>query len=556
MKTLNLVQGSPEWIAHRFNHFNASELAAAMGISKKLKRNELLHMKATGDEREYSRYVREVILASGHRAEAHARAQTEDDLGEDLFPIIGVSDEDPRLSVSFDGITASEHLGFECKVWNEELVAQVRAGELREEDFPDHIYQMEQALLISTKTQEIIFTVCREDGSEKVSMRYRSLPERRAKIIPTWNQFEEDLRAYVPPPPKAEVVAAAVETLPAIVYTIDRGTMALTSNLPAFQDAVTALVERTKLPLTTDQDFADRKALCKYLRDTEANLKLKADEVIGQIADVATFSRALKDMAETVRVAALTSEKLVEAEEKRRKQEIQQAGERALALHVEQLNARFSGRVRMPTVTSDFAGAIKGKRTLDSIQNAVDTELAKRKIEANEIADRISANLRALDAHAADHPFLFNDLQSIVGRDTDAFEALVKLRVYEHRQREEARLKAEQERIERETRERLEREAREKVEAKERASREQEKPAPTVVTEVPTQAAPIVLPATVVPTIVDDQVAEIQKQPSREVPRPTVREIVEAVADHFGVTEAVAAGWLQTINQSELAKVA
>jgi predicted phage-related endonuclease len=574
MKTLNLIPGTPAWEAHRFNHFNASELAAAMGISKKLKRNELLHMKATGNEREFSTYVREVILASGHRAEAAIRPTIEAEIGETLYPMIGVSDEDPRLSVSFDGISAGEEIAMECKVWNEALVAQVRAGELREEDFPDHIYQMEQALLISTHTEEIIFTVAREDGSEHVSMRYRSVPERRAKIIPTWDQFEADLRAYVPPEPKAAPVAAAVETLPAIVYNIDRGTLSLTSNLPTVRTALSGLIERSKVTPVTDQDFVDLKALCKYLREVETNLKLKAEEAVGQIADIAEFSRSLKDMAEASRVGALAGEKLVEAEEKRRKQEIQQAGERDLALHIEQLNTRFSGRVRMPAVTGDFAGVIKGKRTLDSIQNAVDTELAKRKIEASAIADRISANLRALDELAADHLFLFNDLPTIACRETDSFEALVKLRVHEHKAKEQARLDAERERIAREEREKAEREARAKVEAEQKRLQESapppaaQAPAQKILADTLEQTDANVRAAsegrlgvtlaktTVLPTTIDDQVADLPQKATGDVPRPTVREIVEAVADHFGVTEAIAAGWLATINQAELAKVA
>ena len=40
----------------------------------------------------------------------------------------------------------------------------------------------------------------------------------------------------------------------------------------------------------------------------------------------------------------------------------------------------------------------QGLRTVDSIRNAVDTELARAKIAASEIANRIHANIGRLDA--------------------------------------------------------------------------------------------------------------------------------------------------------------
>ena len=43
MKILRLVQGSPEWLAHRARSFNASDAPAMMGCSPDKTRNQLLH---------------------------------------------------------------------------------------------------------------------------------------------------------------------------------------------------------------------------------------------------------------------------------------------------------------------------------------------------------------------------------------------------------------------------------------------------------------------------------------------------------------------------------
>ena len=582
MKTHDLVPGTPEWDAHRLEHDNASECAAMLGLSKKTTRNELLRMKATGNAKEFSQFVREKILASGHVAEAAARPLVEEEIGEDLYPLTCTSDEYPTLSCSFDGVNMMETINWECKVWNEDLVAQVRAKKLTD---PDHIYQLEQQRIINTRATKSIFTVARADGSERVSMEYIPQPGLREQILAGWVQFREDRANHIPEPIKAEAIATPVETLPAIVYDIDRKSMALTSNLPIFRDAVQALIERTKAPLENDQDFADRKALCKYLRTTEANLKLKADEVIGQISDVAAFSNGLKDLAKVIQAAALTSEKLVEREEQARKDSIRQGGERALAVHLASLQARFDGRVQMPSIKGLFAEKMKGLRSLASMQNAIDTELANRKIEANAIADTFSANLRAMDAiqdeHTGDYTFLFRDLQQIIGYAADPFAAVVKSRIEAYVSAEAAKVEAAAEAA----RERIRNEERAKAQAdieakakkdREEAAAEQKrlqdeadaaKPAPAVVAQTVGAVDPLdeggPLPS-VVPSIIDDQVREIEQAPTPitkprvklDPKRPTDVEILNAISLTFNVSVEVAARWLLTMNAAELAEVA
>ncbi|RBL65385.1 hypothetical protein C3E98_043275, partial [Pseudomonas sp. MWU13-2625] len=124
MKTLDLIQGSPEWLAARAIRFTASEAAAMLGLSDKVKRSELLHMKATGSEREFSEWVQRNLLDKGHEVEALARPIAEGIVGEDLYPATGVEDvEGLPLLASFDGITMLEDECWENKMWNAGLAA-------------------------------------------------------------------------------------------------------------------------------------------------------------------------------------------------------------------------------------------------------------------------------------------------------------------------------------------------------------------------------------------------------------------------------------------------
>lgn len=141
-------------------------------------------------------------------------------------------------------------------------------------------------------------------------------------------------------------------------------------------------------------------------------------------------------------------------------------GKDRFADHIYALNKRL-GRVVMPLVPADFVGAIKGKRTVVSLKNAVDTVLANSKIAANEIADKIQANLATLDEHK-EHAFLFNDVASLVMKAPDDLQNVIKLRISEHQAEQQRKLEAEREKIRREEQAKAEREQQEKAAAEKR----------------------------------------------------------------------------------------
>ena len=83
---------------------------------------------------------------------------------------------------------------------------------------------------------------------------------------------------------------------------------------------------------------------------------------------------------------------------------------------------------------------------MDSLKSAVSDELARAKIEANQVADRISVNLAALHERA-DVAHLFPDASAIVLKAPEDLLATMAARISEHEAKEAARLEAERERI-------------------------------------------------------------------------------------------------------------
>lgn len=189
MKIHNVTQGSAEWHALRAQHFTASEAPAMMGASKYQTRTDLLKLKKTGIAPEVTS-SQQRIFDKGHETEALARPIVERMIGEDLFPVVGT---EGNLLASMDGMTMLGETLFEHKLWNESLVAQVRAGELE----PHYYWQLEQQLLVSGAEKAIF--VC-SDGTEAnfVSQEYFPVAGRAAQLVEGWKQFEADLASFEP----------------------------------------------------------------------------------------------------------------------------------------------------------------------------------------------------------------------------------------------------------------------------------------------------------------------------------------------------------------------
>lgn len=453
MQIHDLVQGSPEWQQYRLEKFGASEAAAMLGISSLVKRNELLHMKATGTAQEFSDWVQKNILDYGHEVEALARPLVEQMIGTDLYP---VTCSDGRLSASCDGLTMAEDVAFEHKQWNQALADSIAAGVL-----PDEYMPQPQQIMMVTPARKVIF-VC-SDGTLGNFVHIEVLPDEgwQKRIRAGWEQFEQDLATYqhveVLPPP----VAAAVQDLPALSIRVD-GQLTLNHNLVLFGEKLKAFVADIDTNPSDDQAFADAEQAIKVMERAETALAAAEASALGQISTVDDMVKTVASYKDLARKTRLMLEKVVKARKETIRVEIQQAGKDKAAAHIAALNTRL-GKPYMPAIAYDFAGVMKGKKTVTSLRDAVDTELARFKIEANAVADRIQINLATLRELAGAHAFLFADTASIVLKAPDDLASLVKMRIAEHQAAEVAKAEALRARIAKEERVKAEAAAAEKV---------------------------------------------------------------------------------------------
>lgn len=433
MKIHNVAQGSAEWLALRAKFRTASEAPAMMGASKYQTRTDLLAAKKTGITPDVTP-SQQFIFDKGHATEALARPLTEALIGEELYPIVAT---EGNLLASMDGATMLGETLFEHKLWNESVVAQVKAGDLA----PHYYWQLEQQLLVSG-AERVIF-VCSDGTPENfVHMEYRPVAGRAAQLIEGWKQFEADLVNFEMADAPSIVVGKAPDELPAL--RIELTGMVTASNLKVFEDSALAVIDTVKTTLSTDQDFADAKKAVKWCGDVEEAVAVAKKQALSQTQSIDELFSSLDRISAHARETRLKVNKLVQAQELLVKTNIKQKAELALADHIAAINKTL-GNVTLPHVVSDFAGAMKNKRTIASLQDAVDTELARAKIDASQAADSIRLNLTSLAELAVDYAFLFSDVQQLVTKANDDLVTLIKFRISEHQKAE--REKADAKRI-------------------------------------------------------------------------------------------------------------
>ncbi|SDX14797.1 Phage-related protein, predicted endonuclease [Variovorax sp. YR634] len=534
MKTHELIQGSDAWDQFRLTHFGASEAAAMLGLSKKTTRNELLRMKKTGIAKVFSDWVQKNILDHGHAVEEPARKIMEEVIGETLYP---VTCSDGEISASCDGLTMAEDAAWENKQWNEEYAALVRAGQVPEEHMP----QCQQVLMV-TKAERLYFSI--SDGTREQTVWVKVLPDAAwfDRIRAGWHQFATDLATYTPGEVVAEVVGRTPETLPAL--RIEVTGMVTASNLAQYREHALAVFAGINRDLKTDQDFANADKTVKWCGEVESRLAAAKQHALSQTESIDVLFKTIDDITAEARSTRLELDKLVKARKEARKGEIVAGGVKGFSDHIAALNARL-GKPYMPAVMVDFGGAIKGMRSFDSMQNAVDTTLANAKIAASATADRIQTNLTTLRELAADAPHLFPDTQVIVQKAPEDLTALVKNRIAEHRAAEEKKLEAQRESIRQEELARIEREAeakRQLIAREQAAQAAAAAPAPvaspitTSAAATPPAATPISAPvAAPAPTVIPMPVRAAAAPAS--APTLSIGAINERL-QHFTVTEA------------------
>lgn len=497
MQTLNLIQGSEEWKKIRSTMLVASEAPIIMGASPHCSRDEMLRMKTSGEEAAVTRW-QQLIFDKGHESEDMARPHAEAYLGDSLYPVTGVREiEGLSLLASFDGINMMEDKPWEHKQFNQELYDRVSSGEELE---PKHYWQLEHQLLVCEQ-EKTTFTVSDGTPENMAHCTYESRPERRDQLLEGWKLFLSDLENYDYEERAVQAIGTSPESLPAVLIHV---TGAVTkNNLPVFHAHALRVIKSINTDLNTDQDFADAEKATKWCAEVESRMKSTKDAVLAQTADIDQVFKLLDDIASEARNTRLSLSKLVDKRKKDIRAEISEEAKDKWNVFLAEANEDLE-IISFPDhlVSLDIAGAMKGKRTFETLRSAANDEVARARIEANVLIKTIQTNLDCYTATVGKvHRHLFNDLQSLSTESPEAFKAIIKARLSEF----------------------------EEAQAEEKTKAEQEPPA------ISSEEAPI-----------------RRSVPAAQEKRPSDETILLAISEAFGVDMSVAAIWVYEMDASAL----
>jgi predicted phage-related endonuclease len=426
------------------------------GVSKHQSRSDLLKQKYTGEMPEVTP-AQQRLFDKGHATEANARPIAERIVGEELYPCTATSDEHAWMLASFDGCTMLEDVIFEHKMINADL--RTATAETLAEHYK---VQMDQQLAVSG-AEKCLFMA--SDGTEKDCnwFWYTTTPERIASLLAGWAQFKADLEAYEPQEQKVAPQGEAPDKLPALSIQMTGGVQA--SNLPDFKAKALAMINGIKTTLTTDKDFADADSTVKWLQKGEKQLEESKQRALEQTASIAELFSTIDELRETMRQKRLYIDKLVKAEKENRRGDIRGKANEAFDAFLAKLDCPLE-----PAHSLDIAGAMKGKKTIATLQAAADDEVARAKIECQQLANEINSNKALLDKEQGEYGFLFSDWRELIQKHRDDLQAVIAARIAQHKAAEQVKFDAERDRI------RQEEEAKAKREA---AEAERRKPEPT-----------------------------------------------------------------------------
>lgn len=539
MRTHNVVQGSDEWIEIRGKYFTASEAPVIMAASSKMKRDDLLAIKAGYTEKEYSDWVQRNLFDKGHQAEAMARPIVESIIGEELYPVTG--SEGPYLA-SFDGLTMMEDTGFEHKMWNEELAECVRRQELPAE----YYWQLEHQLLVCADMQKVVFVVSDGTLERFVSMEYTRVPGRREELERGWAQFKHDLDNYVhvviPEKPEPEAIEAFPSLSIALVGEVK------SSNLPMYRSRAVAFIESINTDLQTDEDFANAEEAVKFCERAEKEIDLVKSQALSQTNTIDELFRTMDQIREQLRQKRLTLDKLVKNRKETLKTEIINEARSALIADIAKANEEFRP-VIVSGVTADFAGAAKNKRTFASLRSAVNDELTRARLALAARRDHVRASIKIIKDAGTDYRFLFNDIQDLVDKQHDHLAMIVKKRVDEHKAEQSRKIEEEAQRRAEQIAADQRREAAELAQKQETESLAAEREQPQISSLQRGASAELVSTATPSNVVYGSTKPRVSTSSGGHVPsRPTDDQIIAVLALHYRVHESKVIEWLTAMN--------
>jgi hypothetical protein len=218
------------------------------------------------------------------------------------------------------------------------------------------------------------------------------------------------------------------------------------SNFAEYKTGLLAVINAANKQLTTDDEFAEAEQNVVALKASEQALKAAKEAALKKAEDVFQLFNDIDDVAGSAAEARLALSKQIKDRKDQIKKDAVTAAVNLLSEHIDTLNPVMiaqEGAQHMKQATAHVEDAVKGKRSVKTMQQAVDTVVGVFTEKFNQRNTLIEINLEVINAHQQNNPALFSDANTLACTMTlDQLKNEIQSRLDKYKEQEAAKQKA------------------------------------------------------------------------------------------------------------------
>jgi len=219
----------------------------------------------------------------------------------------------------------------------------------------------------------------------------------------------------------------------------------VSSNLAEFEKQALAVLSSINTKLETDDDFAEAEQSIKDCQLVENRIFQARQDALNNTADIAALIATTERLEAKYREMRLLLTRNVKTEKERRKTDIVTNAKNVLQGLVLRSPVKHNFQIDMKSIQD----AIKGKRFIAKMQEAVDEVIEAETLRLAEMENNFNFNIDKIVAAEHEFPGLFPDKNTIALGVPETVTALISGRVADYRLKQEEKARREREEAER-----------------------------------------------------------------------------------------------------------
>lgn len=197
------------------------------------------------------------------------------------------------------------------------------------------------------------------------------------------------------------------------------------TNFKEFEESTLARIAEINTDLVTDEDFGEAEVTIKSCKLAEQRIAQAKQDGINDTADIAKLFATMEKLSDKIRDTRLSLEKIVKTEKSNRKATIIHKG----TSRVDEALVTSPVAHSFHTDTNAIRDAVKGKRSIEKMQEAVDLVVESQLKELGEAETLFVSNCDSINEEMEEYHGLFPDWKILAVSSEEVVTATIESRI-------------------------------------------------------------------------------------------------------------------------------